>query len=93
MLESYPVAAPESRPVYSNIAFTLIVYAIQEQTGQDYVQLLRQFVTEPLGLLNTMVSPGNDDRAVIPPIDNSWGSDYKDNAPFVKLPLSHNRGQ
>ncbi|KAI1877901.1 uncharacterized protein JN550_000083 [Neoarthrinium moseri] len=81
MLSSYPVAAPESRPVYSNIAFNLIVYAIQEQTGQNYTELLRDFVTTPLGLSNTMVSPGDDSKAVIPPVDNSWGSDYGDNAP------------
>lgn len=81
MLDSRPVAPPGSRPVYSNVAFTLFVYAIEAQTGKNYTQLLREFVTEPLGLKNTRESPGDDDKAVIPPVENSWGSDYGDNAP------------
>jgi CubicO group peptidase (beta-lactamase class C family) len=81
MTESYQVATPQERPVYSNIAFTLLAYAIEEYTGMNYTQLLDDLVSDPLGLSNTMVSPGQDDKAVIPPVENSWGSDYGDNAP------------
>ncbi|KAF2966856.1 hypothetical protein GQX73_g6722 [Xylaria multiplex] len=81
MVESYPVAQPGERPVYSNIAFTLLMYAVEARTGKNYSELLEAYVTEPLGLRNTVVSPGDDDKAVIPPVDNSWGSNYGDNAP------------
>ena len=81
MLSVYPVAPPQTRPVYSNIAFTLFVYAIQEQTGKNYTELIQEFITEPLRLSNTLATPGVDDKAVIPPVDNSWGSDYGENAP------------
>lgn len=81
MLVSYPVTAPESRPAYSNIAFTLIAYAVEEETGKNYAELLRDLVAKPFGLSNTIPSPGNDGNAVIPPVDNSWGTDYRDNAP------------
>ncbi|KAI0509758.1 beta-lactamase/transpeptidase-like protein [Xylaria bambusicola] len=81
MLESHPVAQPAERPVYSNIAFTLLMYAVESRTGMNYTELLRTYVSDPLALKNTIVSPGDDDKAVIPPVDNSWGSDYGDNAP------------
>ncbi|KAI3320972.1 beta-lactamase/transpeptidase-like protein [Xylariaceae sp. AK1471] len=81
MLESYPVANPAERPVYSNIAFTLLMYAVEEQTGMSYKELLETYVSKPLGLQNTVVSPGDDEKAVIPPGDSSWGADYGDNAP------------
>ncbi|KAI1354720.1 beta-lactamase/transpeptidase-like protein [Xylaria sp. FL0043] len=81
MTESYPVAQPAERPVYSNIAFTLLMYAVEAHTGMNYSELLETYVSGPLGLSNTVVSPGDDAKAVIPPVDNSWGSDYGDNAP------------
>lgn len=81
MLESYPVDQPQGRPVYSNIAFTLLAYAMQEQTGKNYSELLSSLATGPLGMSSTTESPGSDDRAVIPPGDSSWGSDYGENAP------------
>ncbi|KAJ3565467.1 hypothetical protein NPX13_g7494 [Xylaria arbuscula] len=81
MLRSYPVAQPAERPVYSNIAFTLLMYAVEARTGTGYSELLQAYVSDPLGLKNTGVSPGDDEKAVIPPVDNSWGSDYGDNAP------------
>lgn len=81
MLELYPVAQPAERPVYSNIAFTLLMYAVEARTCMNYSELLQTYVSGPLGLKNTLVSPGDDAKAVIPPVDNSWGSDYGDNAP------------
>jgi CubicO group peptidase (beta-lactamase class C family) len=56
-------------------------YAVQAHTGKNFTQLLQEFLTKPLGLTNFGASPGDDTKAVIPPGDNSWGSDYGDNAP------------
>ncbi|KAI8628534.1 beta-lactamase/transpeptidase-like protein [Xylariaceae sp. FL1651] len=81
MIESYPIARPAERPVYSNIAFTLLMYAVEGRMGKSYSELLEMYVAEPLGLTNTMASPGDDEKAVIPPVDNSWGSNYGDNTP------------
>ncbi|KAI1370440.1 beta-lactamase/transpeptidase-like protein [Hypoxylon crocopeplum] len=81
MLNLYPVAPPQRRPVYSNVAFTLFVYAIQEKTGKNYTELLREIVIDPMRLSSTLDTPGDDTKAVIPPVENSWGSDYGDNAP------------
>lgn len=81
MAKSYPVVAPVERPAYSNVAFTLFVMAIEEVTGKNYTQLVEGIVAKPLDLQNTMPSPGDDTRAVIPPGDSSWGADYGNNAP------------
>jgi CubicO group peptidase (beta-lactamase class C family) len=69
------------RPAYSNIAFSVMMLALQEQMGKNYTQLVRDVITVPLDMPNTMVSPGQDEKAVIPPVENSWGSDYRVNAP------------
>ncbi|KAF4953056.1 hypothetical protein FGADI_6326 [Fusarium gaditjirri] len=81
MKESYPQTTPNERPAYSNIAFVLLGMALEEYTGKTYAQLVEETFSSPLDMKNTFPSPGNDDRAVIPPGDSSWGSDYKLNTP------------
>ncbi|KND90810.1 hypothetical protein TOPH_04614 [Tolypocladium ophioglossoides CBS 100239] len=81
MTKSYPVVAPMERPAYSNIAYTILVMAIEEATGKNYTQLVENIVAKPLDLQNTVPSPGDDKRAVIPPGDSGWGADYGYNAP------------
>lgn len=80
MLSIHPVAPPETRPVYSSIAFTLFIYALEAQTGKNYTELVHD-ISASLNLTSTFPSPGDDNLAVIPPVDNSWGSDYGVNAP------------
>ncbi|KAK1753769.1 beta-lactamase/transpeptidase-like protein [Echria macrotheca] len=79
MLTSDPVAAPQTHPVYSNVAFTLLAYAVEAYTGKTYAQLIRE-LSAALGMPSTRPSPGNDSRAVIPGVPNNWGSDYGDGA-------------
>lgn len=83
MRTQHPVTAPNERPAYSNIAFTIIFMAIEEATGKNYTQLVDELFAQPLGLTSTRPSPGDDDLAVIPPIDNSWGGNYGLNAPYI----------
>ena len=63
------------------MAFTLIALALKEATGKNYTQLLDELISQPLGLKSTRESPGDDDKAVIPPGESTWGSDYGINAP------------
>lgn len=81
MRKSYPQTAPNERPAYSNMAFVLLGMALENYTGKTYAQLLEEMVSGPLDMKNTFSSPGDDDQAVIPPGDSSWGSDYKLNTP------------
>lgn len=76
MMTIPPVSKPEDRPEYSTISFFIFIKAIQEATGKNYTQLLQSLVTEPLEMSSTLESPGNDSRAVIPPIENGWGIFY-----------------
>lgn len=50
-------------------------------TGKDFAAQIKDYIATPLGLKNTFPSPGNSSKAVIPPVDNSWGGDYGVNAP------------
>ncbi|OBT65702.1 hypothetical protein VE03_03283 [Pseudogymnoascus sp. 23342-1-I1] len=78
--DTAPVTTPSLRPAYSSISFTLLSYAMEAATGKNFTQYLDEQITKPLHLSNTGVSPGNDKKAAIPPIEgNSWGSDYGDN--------------
>ncbi|RYO81965.1 hypothetical protein DL766_009364 [Monosporascus sp. MC13-8B] len=82
MKTSHPLAPPHSRPIYSNIAYTILAYALESSTGRNYTQLLHSLITRPLHMPSTFPSGlGNDSLAVIPPVPNSWGSDYGDNVP------------
>ena len=73
MKNAHPVAPPNTRPVYSNVAFTLLMYAVGLQTGQTYSSFLYEYITGPLNMWNTYPSPGVFDEAVVPPVANSWG--------------------
>lgn len=66
--------------MYSNIAFTILMYAVSEQTGKNYTELVRELSTA-LNMPSTRPSPGDDALAVIPPMANTWGSDYGDSSP------------
>ncbi|PGH12652.1 hypothetical protein AJ79_04150 [Helicocarpus griseus UAMH5409] len=82
MLEISPVSVPFSRPLYSQLSYTLFILAVSEATGKDYDQLLDELVIQPMGMKNTGASPGDDAKAVIPPGDTvSWGADFGINAP------------
>jgi CubicO group peptidase (beta-lactamase class C family) len=76
LLDIYPVAKPASRPFYSTISFHIFIRAIQEVTGKNYTQLVKELVTERLAMSSTLESPGSDARAVIPPVENFWGKSY-----------------
>ncbi|KAL2139676.1 hypothetical protein VTI28DRAFT_4876 [Corynascus sepedonium] len=81
MLRSHAQAPPQARPVYSNVAYTILSLALEGATGKNYSAQLRDFFTAPLGMSSTFPSPGDDSAAVIPPVESTWGSDYGINAP------------
>ncbi|KAK4211907.1 beta-lactamase-like protein 2 [Rhypophila decipiens] len=91
LLTLAPVSAPNTHPVYSNIAFTLLIYAVRAYTSPNatYPQLLHDLVTAPLNMSNTFIS-GNlppsgknlSSQAVIPPVPNNFNATtYGDDAP------------
>ncbi|KAL2670076.1 hypothetical protein Neosp_014957 [[Neocosmospora] mangrovei] len=81
MTRSYPQTAPNERPAYSNMAFVILGMALEEHTGKNFTQLVKDIFSDPLDLKSTYPSPGNSEKAVIPPGESSWGADYKENTP------------
>lgn len=85
MHSALPIREPYDQPLYSTVAFSLLALALSSnENGKTYEKLLDKVVIKPLGLSNTGVSPGNTEKAVIPPLSEEkqgWGSDYGFNAP------------
>lgn len=81
LASAIPIDAVGNRPAYSNLGFILLALAVEKATGQDFTAQIKNWVTDPLGLNSTAPSPGDSAVAVIPPVDNTWGSDYGINAP------------
>ncbi|OJD21749.1 hypothetical protein ACJ73_06911 [Blastomyces percursus] len=90
MLDISPITVPFSRPVYSQLSYSLFMLAVGEATGKNYDQLLDELIIQPMGMKNTGASPGNDAKAVIPPGLHSWGADFALNAPGGGLYSSTN---
>jgi serine-type D-Ala-D-Ala carboxypeptidase/endopeptidase len=49
--------APGSVAAYSNLGFDLLGAALAAATGEPYAELLRQRITEPLGMTDTTLAP------------------------------------
>ncbi|KAJ0421932.1 beta-lactamase/transpeptidase-like protein [Aspergillus carlsbadensis] len=85
MIESFlakeQVVPVNFRPVYSQLSFTLYTLCLEEYTGKNYSQILEETIYGPLNLVNSGVSPGDTEKAAIPPGVSGWGSDYGFNAP------------
>jgi actin-related protein 6 len=81
LLSKEQVVPINSRPIYSQLSFTLFTLCLEAHTGMNYSQMLDETIYKPLNLVNSGVSPGNTERAVIPPGANGWGTDYGFNAP------------
>lgn len=73
----HPVFAPSTIPIYGNIAFQLLAYALENITGKSYSTLLEEKVLRPLGLSRTSTTPPLDEsRCVIPGTPTSTLWDY-----------------
>lgn len=67
------------RVAYSNIAYTLLGYALEDLTGKTFEDILRETITGPLGLDDTSTTPFELRRAILP----------FDGAPFYGAPLEY----
>ncbi|KAL4915766.1 beta-lactamase/transpeptidase-like protein [Aspergillus aurantiobrunneus] len=90
LLSKEQVAPINSRPGYSSLSFTVFTLCLEAYTGKNYSQILEETIYKPLNLVNSGVSPGDTERAVIPPGFSGWGTDYGFNAPGGGLYSSTN---
>lgn len=77
-----PVYAPFTTPVYSNAAFELLGYVLENVTALPYEVALQKLIFDPLGLHQSSVSkPRNASLGVIPIGENDWDLDLGDGSP------------
>ncbi|KAK3324921.1 beta-lactamase/transpeptidase-like protein [Apodospora peruviana] len=66
MVAKPPVTPTYYSPTYSNMAFQLLAYAVENITGQSFSSLVHDSVISPLNLTRTFLSPPlNDTDAVV----------------------------
>ncbi|KAL4755829.1 serine hydrolase domain-containing protein [Aspergillus foveolatus] len=66
LLSKEPVAPINSRPIYSQLSFTLFALCLEAHTGNNYSQILDETIYKPLNLVNSGVSPGTTERVAVP---------------------------
>jgi CubicO group peptidase (beta-lactamase class C family) len=57
---------PGNRAGYSDLAYTLLGFAIENITGKTYQDLIKEKITDPLSLDSTSFEVPNISRAIIP---------------------------
>jgi CubicO group peptidase (beta-lactamase class C family) len=83
----HPVYAPSTTPIYSNAAFQILAYALENITGISFPDMLQTDMIDKLHLSDTSYSkPKNDSRGVIFSSDRSpatsfWDLDLADITP------------
>lgn len=48
-----PIAAPESRRIYSNTGYELLAQHVEQKTGFDFATYMHEAICEPLGMTST----------------------------------------
>jgi len=83
-LTRHPVFAPSTTPVYSNVAFQILAYAIENMTNNGtFSSILSKDILKPLRMTRTSTSPPNSSIVAIPSgdEDSGWGVDLEDMTP------------
>ncbi len=63
-----PVNPPMTRFIYSNLAYTLVAYLVEELSGVPYREYMQKNIFDPIGLIDTAFEPRPDmeERLAIP---------------------------
>lgn len=80
----HPLAPSSSTPIYSNVAFQILAYALEEITGESYEDLLQHDIIDRLHLNHTTYSAPSPALGVIPESGvngSSWNLDIGDETP------------
>lgn len=79
-----PIVASYETPVYSNTAFQILGYALENITGQPMHELFNQHLVGPLNLTSTSYGPPSTPDASVIPYNTTiswWSADLLDLAP------------
>jgi CubicO group peptidase (beta-lactamase class C family) len=65
--KKHPVYAPSTSPIYSNVAYQILAYALEGITGQPFERMLDCDIINKLNLTHTSLkTPRNSSFGVIP---------------------------
>lgn len=68
----HPVYAPFTTPVYSNTAFQILGYVIENVTGEPYEVAVEHNIFKPLDLSRTSLKPPRKSSWGVIPVGDSW---------------------
>jgi len=79
--QRHPVYAPSTNPTYSNVAFQLLGYVLENITGVDFATMVSDSIFDPLGLTgSSWTTPDSNSSGILPP-GNNWGQSLGDDNP------------
>ncbi|KAI1339866.1 beta-lactamase/transpeptidase-like protein [Xylariaceae sp. FL0016] len=68
----HPVTTPFNTPIYSNAAFQILGYALENITGQSIPELMQSLLIDSLGLTSTSYTVPAASNASIIPFNGTW---------------------
>lgn len=85
ILKVHPQAPTSTAPLYSNAAFQILGYALEEITGKSFETVMKEELIKPLNLTRSSYSHPNMNVSVIPddPTSSQWNADTKSLTPWV----------
>ena len=84
LTKAYPSFAPWKTPAYSNIAYQLLSYAVENISGKKFEDIVKDRVMKPLGLNRTYYQSPDESVGMIPRINatgTGWYFDLCDENP------------
>jgi CubicO group peptidase (beta-lactamase class C family) len=82
--QQHPVISPFQTPLYSNAAYQILAYAVENITGKAISDLFQDSLVEPLNLQGTYYTIPDSDNTSFIPINASvswWNGDALDKTP------------
>ncbi len=79
IVKGWPVLPAHHTPIYSNMAFQVLAYAIENITRTSFSKLVHNELLKPLKLTRTFSSPPLNDRNAV--VEDGWSENLGDEAP------------
>ncbi|KAL8724490.1 MAG: hypothetical protein Q9166_007924 [cf. Caloplaca sp. 2 TL-2023] len=70
-----PLFQANYKATYSNIAFVLLGFALENMTGLPYAEIVQSTVFDPIGMSRATLTKPLDSEGIIPNVTNDWRSD------------------
>ena len=70
-----PSFQPNYKATYSNIAFVLLGFALEDMTGLAYADIVQSTIFNPLGMKRATLTKPSDSEGIIPNKTNDWTAD------------------